>query len=44
MKKLIYRCCNLFLALAVFVGTVDVSMISREDFYQPPVPEQLLRK
>lgn len=44
MKKLFYRCCNAFLALAFVVGNVDVSMMSRDGFYQPPVPEQLLNR
>lgn len=41
MKKVLLGLCNSFLALAVVVGQIDVSMISREDFHQPPVPEQL---
>lgn len=44
MKKLFTRFCNGFLALALLVGSVDVSMMSRFDFYQPPVPEALLKK
>lgn len=43
MKKLFYCCCNTFLALAFMVGTVDVSMMTRQEFYQPPVPEKLLK-
>jgi cyclic lactone autoinducer peptide len=44
MKKLFTRFCNGFLALALLVGSVDVSMMTREVFYQPPVPEALLKK
>lgn len=43
MKKIFARFCNGFLALALLVGTIDVSMMSREVFYQPPVPEALLK-
>lgn len=42
MKKLFYLCCNTFLALAFMVGNMDVSLVSRVDFHQPPVPEKLL--
>lgn len=44
MKKLFYSCCNAFLTLAVLIGSLDLSVMSRDDFYQPPVPEQLLNK
>ena len=44
MKHLFTRCCNGFLALALFIGTVDVSMMSRLIFHQPPVPEELLNR
>ena len=44
MKKLFTRFCNCFLAFALLIGTVDVAMMSRIDFYQPPVPEALLNK
>ena len=44
MKQLFARFCNGFLALALLVGTIDVSMMSRFDFYQPPVHEALLKK
>lgn len=43
MKKLFYRCCNAFLALAFVVGNVDVSLMSRQQYYQPPVPDKLLK-
>ena len=44
MKRLFTRFCNGFLALALLAGTIDVSMMSRNIFYQPPVPEALLKK
>ena len=44
MKHVFTRFCNGFLALALLIGTVDVSMMSRWDFYQPPVPEELLHR
>jgi len=44
MKKIFARFCNGFLALALLIGTIDVSMMSRFEFYQPPVPEALLKK
>lgn len=44
MKHVFTRFCNSFLALALLIGTVDVSMMSRLDFYQPPVPEELLHR
>ena len=44
MKHLFTRFCNGFLALALFIGTVDVSMMSRLIFHQPPVPEELLNR
>ena len=44
MKHVFARFCNGFLALALFIGTVDVSMMSRWGFYQPPVPEELLHR
>ena len=44
MKHLFTRFCNGFLALALLIGTVDVSMMSRGNFHQPPVPEELLHR
>lgn len=44
MKQLFTRFCNGFLALALFIGTIDVSMMSRREFHQPPVPEELLNR
>lgn len=43
MKKILNRCFSAFLSLAFLIGTIDVSMLSRNDFHQPPVPEQLLK-
>ena len=44
MKKILNRCISAFLGLAFLIGTIDVSMLSRDEFYQPPVPEQLLKR
>lgn len=44
MKRILNRCISVFLGLAFLIGTVDVSMMTRENFYQPPVPEQLLKR
>ena len=44
MKHLFTRFCNGFLALALLIGTIDVSMNSRNEFHQPPVPEELLNR
>lgn len=44
MKRIFNRCISAFLSLAFLIGTIDVSMMTRKDFYQPPVPEQLLKR
>lgn len=41
MKKVLLGLCNSFLTVAVLVGQFDISLMSRLDYYQPPVPEQL---
>ena len=44
MKRMLNKCFGAFLAVALFVGQFDVSLMCRRDFYQPPVPEKLLKK
>lgn len=42
MNRVVLKCCNMFLVVANLLGSIDVSLISRDKYYQPVVPAVLL--
>lgn len=43
MKSFITKALSTFLSLALIIGQFDVSVMCRLDFYQPQVPQNLLK-